>query len=61
MRLNRSLNISKAGGPSSRDFWNNLRGTRRKDHPMSIKLPNSDNVTTNRNVMNQTVMHYWNT
>ena len=61
MRLNRSLTISKAGGPSSRDFWNNLRGTRRKDHPMSIKLPNSDNVTTNRNVMNQTVMHYWNT
>ena len=28
---------------------------------MSIKLPNLDNVTTNRSVMNQTIMQYWNT
>ncbi|XP_072028246.1 uncharacterized protein [Amphiura filiformis] len=61
MRLERSVNIAKAVGPSSRDFWKNLRGTKKRDNLLALKLDNSDKVVTDRSVMKQSIMHYWHT
>jgi len=61
MRFDKSVKIAKAGGTSTRDFWKNLRGTRKKDNLMSLKLPNSDRVITDRHVMKQSIMQYWHT
>ena len=61
LRFDRSVKIAKAGGPSSRDFWKELRGAPKKDSLSSLKLPGSDEVVSDKNVMRQSIMHYWNT
>ena len=60
-RCERSLKIASMGGVSSKDFWKNLRGTKRRDNLLSLKLPNSDKIITDRSVMKQNIMLYWNT
>ena len=60
-RCERSLKIASMGDVSSKDFWKNLRGTKRRDNLLSLKLPNSDKIITDRSVMKQNFMFYWNT
>ncbi|XP_072039457.1 uncharacterized protein [Amphiura filiformis] len=61
MRFDRSVKIANAGGPSSRDFWKELRGTPKKESLLSLKLPDSDKVVSDKNVMKHSIMHYWHT
>jgi hypothetical protein len=59
-RISRCVDISKKGGTSSRDFWQELRGPKNvKDRINSLKLNNSNNVTTDRKIMNQTIHQYF--
>ena len=44
------------GGVSSKDFWKNFRGTKRMDNLLSLKLPNSDKIITDRSVMKQNTL-----
>ena len=59
-RIDRCIDISKKGGRSSRDFWQELRGPRNvKDRINSLKLPNSNDVTHDRKIMNLTTRQYF--
>lgn len=59
-RIERCIGITKEGGPSSADFWRELRGPKHvKDRVNSLKLPHSENITTDRKVMNQTIRQYF--
>lgn len=64
MRVNRSIDIAKKGGTSSRDFWKFLRGSnvsRNNTDTHCIKAPNTSEIIFDRKVMNQTIMQYWST
>jgi len=61
MRFERSFKIAQAGGPSSRDFWKELRGKKKKDSFNSLQIPNSNEITTDKKVMKSSIMNYWNT
>ena len=62
-RIDKSIEITQKGGPGCKDFWtNNLRGSKKSsDRLNSLKLPMSDEITTDKQVMKQTIMHYFHT
>lgn len=60
MKIDRSIKIAKDGGPSSRDFWQTLKGPKtQKNQVYALKIPNTDNITSDRKIMNQTVRQYF--
>ena len=61
MRFERSIKIAQAGGSSCRDFWKELRGKKKEEECNSLKLPNSNEITTDKSVIKSSVMNYWNT
>ena len=61
MRVDRSVKIAQAGGPSCKDFWKELRGKKKRDEFNSLKIPNSNEITTDKKVIKASVMSYWNT
>lgn len=61
-RVEKSIMISGKGGPGCKDFWKNLRGNKNSsDSLQSLKLPNSNVITTDRTVMKQSIMQYFHT
>lgn len=60
-RVERSTKIAQTGGQSSKEFWNELRGHKPRNNLTNLKLPDSDQITSDRNVMNSAIKHYWNT
>ena len=51
MRVDRSVKIVQAGGPSCRDFWKELRSKKKTDEFSSLKIPNSNEITTDQKVI----------
>jgi len=60
-RIHDSIEISKKG-PGCKQFWQNLKGKKNnRDIISSLKIPNSNDVTYDKNVMNQSIMHHFQT
>lgn len=61
-RVDKSIKIASKGGPGCKDFWKNLRGdTNKRDRLNTLKIPNSNSITTDRTVMKQSIMQYFHT
>ena len=61
-RFNDSIEISKKGGPGCRDFWKNLRGNKNCKNDLNcLRIPNTNDITYDKKVMNQSIMHYFQT
>ena len=61
-RFNDSIEISKKCGPGCRDFWKNLRGNKNCKNDLNcLRIPNTNDITYDKKVMNQSIMHYFQT
>lgn len=61
-RMNKSVDLARKGGRNCRDFWKTLKGDKQnKADVYCLKVPDSDEVTSDRKKMNQTVLQYWRT
>ncbi len=61
MRVDRCSDIMKKGGPQTRDFWQQLKGNKPINKVSSIKIPGTNQTTSDKNVMKTTIMRYYNT
>lgn len=64
MRVDRSIDITKKGGPSCRDFWKVLKcndNNRNNSSVQCILEPHSDEIIYDKTKMNQTILQYWQT
>jgi hypothetical protein len=61
MRVDRCSDIMKKGGPQSRDFWYQLKGGKPINKVTSIRIPGTNQTTSDKELMKSSIMMYYNT
>ena len=63
MRVNKSIDVAKKGGPACKDFWKVLKQNDNTCNPQvhCIKSPQSNELIFGKDKLNQTIRQYWNT